>query len=270
MGGLRYLHVASTVRFQAVHNITRLRPQSVYSDPRQWFSFYVLWHGLYAQLRDLGIRQSCSIRLQCRLHLLLDELLDNLWTSPNECRRIEERGQLGKNGLKVSRVLDTFNQVVRLAFLLDDRTSLMRKHAGHMLVSTYSHHTSIALHGTYRISSCTSCLDLPFSTRAIMTFSVAMNGSSCSIRLAMTALFTTRPFEMLFSWPRKLASVQLGSSKLEASFTYQYQARVCTQERFRQSDATHSGVVQAALQPLWGVRLLSAGTVAPQSSAERA
>lgn len=51
----------------------------------------------------------------------------------------------------------------------------------------------------YRISSCASCLDLPFSTSAMMMFSVAMNGSSSSTRRSMMALLTTRPLEMLFS-----------------------------------------------------------------------
>lgn len=55
---------------------------------------------------------------------------------------------------------------------------------------------------SYRISSWVSCLENPLSTIAMMTFSVAMKGSSRSIRCLMTALFTTRPEATLLSYLR--------------------------------------------------------------------
>ncbi|KAH3673156.1 hypothetical protein WICPIJ_009890 [Wickerhamomyces pijperi] len=63
------------------------------------------------------------------------------------------------------------------------------------------------------ISSWTSCLEAPFSTMAMMMFSVAMNGNSPMILLSMTFGYTTKPEVMFNRVDNKMSAVKKADGK---------------------------------------------------------
>jgi hypothetical protein len=67
--------------------------------------------------------------LERGLDLVLDEFLHDLWTATDESCRVEECIEFRQDGFEVGVASDPFDEVVGLAFLLDDRAGLVRKDA---------------------------------------------------------------------------------------------------------------------------------------------
>lgn len=85
---------------------------------------------LYFKLRNLSVGQLLCILFQRWLYLRGDELVHNLRRTSDESGGVEKRVQLWKDGFKERSLLDTLDEIVRLAFLLDDRAGLVRQHTG--------------------------------------------------------------------------------------------------------------------------------------------
>jgi len=75
------------------------------------------------------------ILLQCRLNILFHNLIHNLRTPPNERRGIRQRLQIRDHRVEESRLLDAFDEVVRLTLLLHHGTRLMRQNPDRTIVS---------------------------------------------------------------------------------------------------------------------------------------
>ena len=151
---------------------------------------------LHCQLGVLHHLQGVFVLLQRRLNLGSDKALHNLRRPTGERRRVNESRKLWKYRFEEFTTLYTLEEIVRLAFLLYHGGGFVRQNPGYLLASRYVQFTG----STYRISSCASCLENLRSTIAMMMFSVAMNGSSWSMRCLMMALLTTIPDDTLLSF----------------------------------------------------------------------
>src|SRR5882724_11513657 len=124
-------------------------------------------------------------RFQRGFDPVLHKLIHLFRRAPNVVPCIKQFLQLQFVLCKVRVFVDPCDKVIWLAFLLHHARRLLRKD----LSSNHQHSCGSCGGCTVRLTlirSCASCLSPPFLTTAMMTFSVAMNGSSSTIRLAMT------------------------------------------------------------------------------------
>ena len=83
---------------------------------------------LHVQLNDITI-ELALVLLKSSLDLGVDELLDDLRAATDEVARVGESVDVGEDGLEEWPDLDALDQVVVLAFLLDDSAGLVGEHA---------------------------------------------------------------------------------------------------------------------------------------------
>ena len=80
---------------------------------------------LDAEFGDLGGLQSFRVRFEGCLDLGRHQLVNDLWTSADEGGWVEQGLQLWDDGLEVWVVSYPLDEVVGLAFLLDDSAGLV-------------------------------------------------------------------------------------------------------------------------------------------------
>ncbi len=163
-------------------------------------------HHLHAQIRIPNPPNRTLVLLQRGLDVILEHLVDDLRRPAKECRGIHQHFQLVEDWLEETGLAYPLDEIVGFALLFDDGAGLVGEDAVKEWVSevravkrVFARSSDQSAHWTYRMCSCASCREWPLLTMAMMMFSVAMNGSSRSMRCLITALLTTRPEEMLLS-----------------------------------------------------------------------
>lgn len=88
------------------------------------------------QLSIYDLRELCCIRIKCSLDLRGNQLLDDLRTPADKRRRISQSLEVRQDWSEEFLLLDALQEVVRLAFLLHYRASLVRENPAKMSVDS--------------------------------------------------------------------------------------------------------------------------------------
>lgn len=139
---------------------------------------------LHVQLNGVAV-ELALVLLESGLHLGGDELLDNLGAAADEAAGVGEGVDVGEDGLEERPDLDALDQVVVLAFLLDDGAGLVRENTN-LLVGVLAR-VALLDHGHDDVLGGHLCSIVSMSALRCETNIKLTKGSSISTRLLMTA-----------------------------------------------------------------------------------